>query len=593
MSNVIKLASGKFNAFSQYLHRGYSDRPIHVLPDIRSDDPNLLALARSYSDMWADTKMNSKDGFIGEPYLLGNFDALRQIAGFPSNPLGTKPPVGRPHAKSNSELFMRYLVMVTKIMSKHVIPTGITINKKSSIGFPSRSFDIRDKLSSLYYFIKNFDKIATYAEKTVSNEITVDKWMSEFNFVPISLEGRRFQHTDKIIREDNGNLNPKTRKVFDWTGKEVAATRHIKGYDDFFRVRARFVYGAPGHLNYGAQYFASALRNYMGKKFPFMFYTGPHNLGNKVSKFRFAISADVAAFDQSFDQQVSDTIIDNLQCYSESVKSLMRLMVAMPALIKNDYIDGSGYKVSQDLNGPLNTVSSNPSGWAWVTEYAKIVGVTLMLCALDNVMKIDDSNIEDLLLGKLDIAFLNTGDDMVFLFQDDIKFNKFKESLSKGMLFHTFKLEFEEVVSYLGMSLARSSSGVLALNDIRNIVIKTHVPERSFDSIHKRFFAFGFRSKLDIYASHPRFNEVFRKWNELVKKHLGKDILHILELDKLPPSNQVSVNLADRVFLDNPDSIYYKIPPEAVSRDVLHEVFAYVDADTFFSLSKHLIGVID
>lgn len=590
MSRAIDFAIKKYNTFSRYVNRTYTDNPAEILPGVKSTDTRVLDLAREFSDATANINVRSKNGFLEEPFMLGNFDGIRQITGFPSNPLGSKPPSQQGAIPRDPE-FDRLLALTTKVLTMECKPTGISINKTSSVGFPFRTFELDVKLKALKSFITNYDRIITSCQKTNDGSMFIDDWIGEYDFAPISLEGRRFQHTDKIIRDSNG-ISSKLRDVFDWTGKKVQANRSIDGYRDFFRTRARFVYGAPGSLNYGAQFFANALRKRMAERFEFMFYTGPHNFADKVKNFDAIISADVTAFDQNFDDHVTNIIINSIQCYDDSIKQLMHLMVRMPVLQKNDYIDGKGYKLSQSLSERLNPVSSNPSGWAWVTEFAKIVGVTLMVCTANKLFRVDETNIVALLEGKLDIAFLNTGDDMVFLFRNDEILSAFRKRIGKDLSFYKFKLEMEDIVNYLGMALRRDSSGTSALLDIRNIVIKTHVPERGISSIHKPFFAFGFRSKLDIYSSHPMFNEVFQPWNKMVKKHFGKDILSIIELDKVPRNTGNALNVADKIFLDNPDSIHYKLDANDVTPDLLSEVFAYVDVANFKKLNGHLKGVV-
>lgn len=591
LSKAVSAATRKFSELSKYLSRPYKDRPIEVLPQIISTDDRLLNVAREFSDITSDFKVRSKDGFLLEPYFLGNFDQVRQVGGFNSNPLGSKPPSVQ-KAAINDPVFFELLTLVTRTLSSNCSPSGISLNKISSIGFPDRTNDLNVKTFALKYFIENYDKISSKVEQTISGKASIDSWINDFSFAPISLEGRRSQHTDKISRDGNKFI-PRIREVFDWKGNLVKAERVISGYNDMFRTRSRFVYGATGHLNYGAQFFASALRNHMGNKYEFMFYTGPHNFSEKVMNYSYLISADVTAFDQNFDTNVANTIIDNLLCYDDSIKNLMRLMVRMPVVQKNDYVDGRGWKISDDTSSlSLPEVSSNPSGWAWVTEFAKIVGVTLMVCAANKVIKIDSSNIDDLLLGKLPIAFLNTGDDMVFMFSNNLVYAKFKE-VNKNMEFYKFKLEIEEVVNYLGMSLTRDSSGTKHLLDIRNIVVKTHVPERSIGSVHKPFFAFGFRSKLDIYSNHPSFNYVYNSWNTLVKKHFGSDILQIVKLDRIPNSDTQAFNVADQVFLDNPDSIHYKLNAKDVSADLYNNYYSYIDASFFKTLNKNLRGAYD
>lgn len=592
MSLSLNKAITRYNNLSKYVNRSYSDKAVEVLPGINSDDPRLLNLAREFSDSKSDLVASNKSGFLEEPFILGNFDAMRQIAGFPQNPLGSKPPQNLT-APKDSESFLKILKMVTRTMTAGCSPTGISINKISSIGFPFRTFDLGVKLKTLYNFIGNYDMISSMSESTFKGDTVVDDWIKKFDFAPISLEGRRFQHTDKIIREGD-KLSPKLRTVFDWTGRSVEADRRISGYTDFFRVRSRFVFGAPGSLNYGAQFFANALRKYMSNKYEFMFYTGPHNFASKVSNFNSIVSADISAFDQNFDDKVASVIIDNIQCYDDSIKNLMRLMVRMPVLQKNDYLDESGFKLSSPTDAPLPEVSSNPSGWAWVTEFSKIAGVAIMVAAASKVLSIDESNIDDLLIGNLPISFMNTGDDMVFCFKTDEMKNLFMKMNGDSPQFHTFKLEFEKQVSYLGMSLIRDSSGTRSLMDVRNVMIKTHIPERSIGSIHKPFFAFGFRAKLDIYSNHPAFNDLFRSWNRLFTKYFGEDILSIVKLDKLPPVSSGDItNLANAIFLDNPDAIHYKIDINDVDKSVYNNVFAFVERDHFKKLEQHLRFIVE
>lgn len=262
-------------------------------------------------------------------------------------------------------------------------------------------------------------------------------------------------------------------------------------------------------------------------------------------------------------------------------------MVRMPVIKKNDHIGEKGWQTSSDIDlRSLEPVTSNPSGWAWVTEFAKICGVALMVSITNKLFKIDESNIDNLLHGKLPVSFLNTGDDMVFMFKNEDIYSRFKK-LGNEVKIYKFKLEFEKSVNYLGMSLRKVSGFPEVLLDIRNVVIKTHVPERGIGSVHKPFFAFGLRSKLDIYSKHPSFEKIFYPWNSLISKYFGKDLLTLAPLDSVP-SNSVSFNIADSIFLDNPDAIHYKIKTDDVSKSLLETVYSFVDVKYFDKLKVHL-----
>lgn len=583
ISKIIEQGARRYTALGNYLNRPYQEGPIEIMPNVMSNDERSLDTCRELSDSLASVKISTKDGFLNPPYLLGNLDALRQIAGFPMNPLGSKPPLRElpPYDKR----FFEILAMVTRELTRFAIPSGISINKISSIGFPERTNNIVTKLKSLNYFISNFDKIVKLCDRTLSGSLTVDEWGSEVDFAPVYLEGRRFQHTDKITRSDNSFI-PRLRTVYDWKGNEVTVDRTIKGYSDFFRTRSRFVYGATGHLNYGAQFFSTALRNAMSERFPFMFYTGPHNFAEKVSSFRFALSADVTQFDQNFDELVIDTIISNMLCYDDSVKTLMRMMAFMPVVLKNDYIGEKGWRLSQPTNEKLELrTGSNPSGWAWVTEFAKICGVALMVSMYDTITPVSAESLPAILAGKSDIGFLNTGDDMVFLFKDESTYLKMKKR--KEFKFYSYKLDVEDYVNYLGMSLRRDDERISTLLDIRNIPVKLFVPERRIGTVHKPFFAFGLRQKLDVYASHPLFERIYYSVNDALKANFGSGLLDLVPLDKTPADARLT-NIADSIFFENTDAIYYKIKPSDVNPTLLDTVFAFVSLDVFKNLRKHI-----
>lgn len=583
-SDSIKKATSKYNELSKYLWRSYEDRPIEVLPGIFSNDDRLLSSARDISEMFSDIKVSAKDGFVEHPYFLGNLDQVRQIAGFNMNPLGSRPPVQKVSATKDGE-FIRILKLVTKELTSSCIPTGISLNKISSIGFPERTNNIEVKTRSLKFFIDHFDEISKMVDLTLANKKSISDWTKYFNFMPISIEGRRSQHTDKISR-NGSSFSARERDVFDWKGNKVKVSRSIKGMNDMFRTRSRFVYGATGHLNYGAQFFASSLREYMGSEFDFLFYTGPHNFADKISSYKFMVSADVTQFDQNFDDEVANVIIDNIQCYDDRVKNLMRLMVRMPVIKKSDYIGQKGWTTSSDIDAVgLEPVTSNPSGWAWVTEFAKICGVAIMATVANQFFKVDESNINDLLKGRLRLAFLNTGDDMVFLFKDAELYSSFKKR--ETFIAGKFKLDVENTVNYLGMSLRKVNNVPEIMLDIRNIIVKTHVPERSIGSVHKPYFAYGLRSKLDTYSKHPAFEELFYNWNAILKKHFGKGLMSLAPLDKVP-SQSATYNVADAIFLENPDSIHYKLKRSDVSKDLLDSVYSFIDLKFFNKIIKHL-----
>lgn len=208
-----------------------------------------------------------------------------------------------------------------------------------------------------------------------------------------------------------------------------------------------------------------------------------------------------------------------------------------------------------------------------------------MVSVYDTVAKVDSSNLRAILQGKTDIGFLNTGDDMVFLFKDESTYIKLKNK--KEFKFYSYKLDVESYVNYLGMSLRRSGERISTLLDVRNIPIKLFVPERRIGTVHKPFFAFGLRQKLDVYASHPQFERVYYSMNDMLVQNFGVGLLELVPLDKKPQHASLT-NIADSIFFENSDAIYYKIKPSEVNPELLDSVFAYVPLSVFDTLRTHL-----
>jgi hypothetical protein len=174
---------------------------------------------------------------------------------------------------------------------------------------------------------------------------------------------------------------------------------------------------------------------------------------------------------------------------------------------------------------------------------------------------------------------------MVFLFKKQSDYDAIKNAGS--MKFYRFKLDAENIVSYLGMSLRKTSSGIESMLDIRNIPVKLFVPERRIGTVHKPFFAFGLRQKLDIYSKHPLFEKIFYDLNENLVKHFGKGLLELVPLDKSPTASSLT-NIADAIFFENPDAIFYKIKPSDVNPELLSSIYAFVPLNAFSTIRHHV-----
>lgn len=599
LENYVKVISQEKSANGTYVNNRariyfstpYYDRSVEVFPNIYADDVTHLKLLDHMQQVFDRTFKiaDVKDGYLGGSRIPGNFQQLLQIAGYPMNPLSSVPRSQKVEADDPS--FIDMIGKVTRLCSGFE-PTGVPIRRVSSSGLPDMSNDLDVKMNKLVNSLNTLPTIVKCSDNFLKKQDPMI--FLENGYHPFFTEVRRYQHTDKVSRDDQSQT--KLRSVSDWTGKTVTVDREIKflksnkrqagkqfysNLSTFKRTRSRLAYAGPGWLNYPTQYIATGWRNYYSKRFAFTFKHINEKLFDKTNKFRFIIGLDVANFDWNISRQAMHTMIDNITFINDEFRTIMRTFMDMPMIIKNDYLGQKGTKLVNPLTD--NFSYGNPSGWAFVSDAAKMMGCAIYFTILSRFYNITGNDMENILRGLHGrFGVLNMGDDMVAMFSLENDAKLFEAEMVKGV--SPFSITREERITFLGVLFDKENKQTLP--DLRNMIVKIHVPERGIGGSQRPFFSFGFRVRLEYYSKHPLYREVYDVWNRAVIKFYGKELMDLVPLNDMPLTNLKAFNLADMLFLENPDVIHYKVNVSDVDKDLYDVVFITVPMDKFKQMHR-------
>lgn len=584
--DVIQLLS-KSKKGSEYINKPYRDNPVFVLPKILSNSKEHLHFLRSMSDVFSKYDVTTPgNGYLDYGTMVNSCFHIRQVAGFPFNPLGSPSPQVKTKIP-NDEL--EILSFVTQLMTDTFIPTGIGINSISHSGYDKMINNVIFKTNKLYEAVKDFDEILRLVRVWHSNnEFDIIEALYVIGISAIYLAGRRQQHTETVSFE-NGKYIPKIRMVHDFYGNQKRVDRTLDFANDLFRNRIRLVYGLPCEWAV-MQYFAASVRSGYSDKYGTLFYHTKKDIEQILSNWPFILGVDISDFDKRVSQPHHDVIRNNFKCFNDDLKMVLDFLISIPMIIKNDYIGKKGVKVLNFNNGKVtNGVKyGNPSGWPFVSDYAKIIGLSTQINALTKagIIEVSKSAIHDLMIGKNNrVRILNCGDDGVLLFKNLEDKNACLKTLGS---IKSFKVTHEETVTYQGINFIQSQKSVTGVLDIRNLILKIHVPERGFNSKVRRYASFGFWARLEEYRNHPIFDNLWADYENTFKKTFSATLADVVKIDEYPPVSVTGINWADLVFLNNPAAIHYKIKPEDVSEELLKQYYSFVTADKFASLNKNI-----
>lgn len=218
------------------------------------------------------------------------------------------------------------------------------------------------------------------------------------------------------------------------------------------------------------------------------------------------------------------------------------------------------------------------SGTFSVSDIGKILGISAILNALvPNATKAD---VEAILKGEGTLHLFSAGDDNLLWCPTDAR----PEFISALNTIQAYDIEIEDEISYLGKTI--TGRGVSYPN-ITSFFVNRVRPESS----GSEYMGVALAAIDDIFAKHPRFVDarhvLSTAMEDVLKISLDKYMALFNKTEGFDVKRE-PLNLANALFIENPDRIFYKLDPDLIDPRLVSEHFIDID---YAPIAKALGGV--
>lgn len=581
----------KFPGGQSVMKQVYKDSRYEMLPGV-FNDLKYDAFAREFADRYVDTKPKHVDGILVGSDLLGPMNQLLQRAGHPGNPMGSAWE-GRRGAKI-PDRFKEILTWVTQLYTAFFIPTPVRITHISRSGMPVYSRSIDYKFDMIKKNISRFDDIIKDISKCVQSNGDLYHFARKYDIFPVTSATRRLQETLRVDY-DGSTITGKEKEVIDFYGNKVLQKRDIHG-TNLLRVRARVAWAIPTSINALLGYYAMGVQEYAKRTYKFTYSHDGDELSQKIRAHTHIVGIDVANFDANYSLELIDHVIESMDIFDDEIKSMMKWIIHLPLYLQHDYVGKYGRKLVGDLRRWSEEVFiGNPSGWAMVSNFNKIMGTAISLYAIDHIDRLSKDKIHKIMLGEdPEYVCLNAGDDNLLCMATAEKCASVKKVVNN--MTEPFKLEIESVTKFVGRVFYREheNSTIISLPDVRNLVVKMMVPERDINAPSRKLFRLGYAEKLAVYSKCPSYQQIYRDMMELIQKHFDVNIEGGIftptrdDFLLLSKRSSRKYNIAEQEFMEDPEKIHYKLDPADIGEDLLSLFYLSINPEQYIGFDRHV-----
>lgn len=366
-----------------------------------------------------------------------------------------------------------------------------------------------------------------------------------------------------------------------WNGFEMVKVNPTTPYPGHHGMRVRTVYGFSGSWSYLITVAASPIRAYYLNEFGFTYkHREPEFNAAKINRYQAAVGVDVTQFDQTvpkFLLTMYCDLLEELEIFTPRLCWVIRHSLGAPSISPCPYdlehlsdwaavgdpFDLSTYALTRGLQSGH---SLNPDIGKWMMSLA-------LLCRLHDMGEPVVGNVANILRGQAKFAFLNSADDNLLLGPD-------VASLRKWLQTHGyFALDVEEIAQFLGSVYGGAPGAVVGYPNPTSLLVRTCVPEHGLGKKEgdKRFQWYtGWVEKHAFYRTHPMYPEYFDVLDSSARQAFGKGIEALMSTREQPRLANGHLSYADQMFLLKPDSIFYMIDAEDVTKALLDSQIASI-----------------
>lgn len=93
-----------------------------------------------------------------------------------------------------------------------------------------------------------------------------------------------------------------------------------------------------------------------------------------------------------------------------------------------------------------------------------------------------------------------------------------------------------------------------------------------------------------LYDYHPQFRDLYQLTDSIFKKHHRNSLRDTVLQGTQAPDVSYTLTEADKIYLDNPDSIHYKIDINDVSPELLNADYGQIKVERIEKVLRKLVG---
>lgn len=575
---------------------------------ILSDSPDYLRFIDEITEELESLTPSpfSPEGLAGSNALVGNFNAVRTVAGYVMDPMST-PPVDNGVLTSELGLAHHFLSArhekiwreLHRLMFHSPLPANLAIRKQASLGFPRlgesspalKKAVVLSFMSNAKEHLANFragklDELYTNADLLFAYYLGVRVQPDKVDFVNGNFVSKPREVNDALYARTGGKDGQ--RFVAD---KRVFVNGNlVRGH---FAGRRRSVYAAPAGPNYFLSAFFSMFRKHYLSRYEFTFkHRGADDLEEKTLDYPFMVGGDVKQFDQSVSSWHLDFFVDQFTNMSDDWRFFLRKLLSAPYYQPFPALGDitPGYQPGFGDPFDLSTFTMNyglPSGISPNPDIGKYLMTATYLCLLDDVVgDLLEQGLDSVLRGRHPrVALLNSSDDAVLLCKTQADAQKLQARLVSEDPFY-YRIEPEQGISFLGNVAYREGSRTRFAPNITTFVSNWFWNENSVYSKKREFAPIGWFARQKHYSAAPLFGQVWDiladRWRRIY--HEDIDAREAAALSQMKFTlNYSTLSPTDIEVLLNPDKLYYKIDPDDVDPRLVESEVMSLPFDTFES----------
>lgn len=385
-----------------------------------------------------------------------------------------------------------------------------------------------------------------------------------------------------------------------WTGYEFVPSSKDIGIDGFHAMRFRLVYGGSGKANYSINSIFTCIRAYYYDHFEKTYKVRfADDIVDRFSKFSAHQTIDVSSYDTTIQEWHFDKLLKVLQedeLLDPVVVSLLRAMLGGPSASQSPYPLDKGIKwplVGDPLDDSTYRMTKGlMSGIATVSDFGRFFMTWNLLSCLHRVTGDVIGNVGRYLRHQMPLAaFCNSSDDnfMGCVSQELMKRWMF-EIEKKGY----FLAKPEDQLVYLGTQYYFEGGRMKHAPNLKSYLVKWNCPEHgiwnTYKSPNRKHWQDGWFLRNKMYDSHPLFRDLYHMVDEDFKAVTKDTMRESIKSGSQYEDQIIAATEADRIFIDNPDAIHYKININDVSPELLAGEFGSIVSERIQRAIEPLFG---